>query len=126
MFKAVTKVLVLTMMFVAFIGQAMAFNTSMYCGSAEDTVNSQLVTSEQLNASGSTSIDSDNAEDCCDIECCDLNCSCVGNTCSSVTYFNSHADTKKHFAYNDTAYLQQFEQPNSISSSLYRPPIFTL
>lgn len=145
MLKAISKVVVLTIMLVAFISQAMAFNTSMPCESADDEHQNALATSQNLSpsvltnkvlthsvstdsvvkGSDSTVIDADNHGDCCGIECCDLDCGCITNTCTSVVYFTINAATIKAVALGENLYLQQLVQPQSLSTSLYRPPIFT-
>ncbi|TRX54506.1 hypothetical protein [Thalassomonas sp. M1454] len=138
MLKAISKVLVLTMMLVAFLSQAMAFNTSMPCETAEDEHLNVVTTSQKLNSNTAIdieskytisahndSIDPDNHDDCCGIECCDLDCSCIANTCNSVVYFNISLVTIKTITLDETMFLPELVQPNSVSTSLYRPPIFT-
>ncbi|MDC2889670.1 hypothetical protein [Psychrosphaera algicola] len=124
MYKAVSRILVLAMMLVSFAGQALTYNAAQFCETNEDTHslsdNLTVITSNDLPAS-----DVDNPADCCDVECCDLDCICIANACSSVAYFSTeHISTKTQLS-DEMTYLQQFEQPNSVASLLYRPPIFT-
>jgi hypothetical protein len=123
MFKAVSRVLVIALMLVAFVGQAIAFNTSMPCETSVDSLSPNF--SELVKHYVSKPIDTDNREDCCGIECCDVDCSCIANACSSLAYLNTEADSTKTAALSEVVYIQQFEQPKSISTLLYRPPIFT-
>jgi len=123
MLKAVSRVLVIAVMLVAFIGQAIAFNTSISCETSVDSLSSKF--SELVKHYDSNPVDKDNPEDCCGIECCGVDCTCIANACSSFVYFNTEVDLTKTAALSDVVYMQQFEQPKSISTLLYRPPIFT-
>lgn len=122
MFKASSKVLIIVMMLVAFVGQVTAFNTSMSCETSADSLSAHSSELEQSIDSHST--DSDNQEDCCGIECCDGGCTCITNACSSFAYFNTEIDPTKTTLLSEAVYMQQSEQPKSISTLLYRPPIF--
>ena len=139
MLKAISKVLVLTVMFFASLSQAMAFNTSMPCDSADDKHQSTVISSSNtapnlaratiVNTSESLASDAnkadDNHDDCCGIECCDLDCSCVGNTCNSVVYFSANIVKTQSVMVTETLYLLHLMQPSSVAKSLYRPPIFS-
>ena len=122
MFKAVSRVLVIAVMLVAFVGQAIAFNTSMPCETSVDSVSSNF--SELVKHHDSNSIETDSPEDCCGIECCSADC-CIASACSSFVYFNTDLDSTKTAALSEVVFMQQSEQPKSISTLLYRPPIFT-
>ena len=122
MFKAVSRVLVTAIMLVAFVGQAIAFNTSMSCKTTENTLSHSL--SEPINHFDEGLTHTDTSEDCCGIECCDDNCTCIANACSSAIYFNTVVDSTKSKALSDVIDMPQCEQPKSISTLLYRPPIF--
>jgi hypothetical protein len=123
MFKAVSKVSVIAVMLVAFVGQAIAFDTSMSCENSGDPLSPSF--SELVKRFDSKPIDTDNQDDCCGIECCDVDCTCIANACSSLVYLNTEVDSTKTAALSEVVYMQQFEQPKSISTLLYRPPIFT-
>ncbi len=123
MLKAISRVLVMAVMLVAFIGQAMAFNTSMPCETLAESHDTSF--NELANHYDSNSIDTKSQEDCCGIECCDLACTCIANACSSFVYFNSDLNSTKLVALTEVVYKQQFTQPKSIPALLYRPPIFT-
>lgn len=124
MFKAVSKILFIAVMLVAFIGQAIAFNTSMSCETSTDPLSHNF--SEPVKHNDSNAIDTENSEDCCGIECCGVGCNCIANACSSFVYFNTEVDSTKTPALSEAVYMQQFERPKSISTLLYRPPISTL
>ena len=59
------------------------------------------------------------SEDCCDVECI-----CPANACSSTTVLNSSVDSTDIQILSESVVALQSKQPHSISTSLYRPPIF--
>lgn len=122
MFKAVLKVLVLAVMLVAFVGQAIAFNTAMPCETSVDAHSSNV--SELVKHYDSNSSSSDSEEDCCGIACCDLDCTCIANACASSVYFNIEVNSLKTITLSDIIYIQLPEQPRSIATLLFRPPIY--
>jgi len=123
MFKEVSRVLVIAIMLIAFVGQAIAFNTSMSCETYVDSLSPNV--SELIKHYDLKPMDTDNTEDCCGIECCGVDCTCIANACSSFVYFNTEVDSTKTADLSDVVFMQQFEQPKSIATLLYRPPIFT-
>jgi hypothetical protein len=123
MCKAVSRALVTVVMLVAFVGQAIAFNTSMSCETSVDSLSHNV--SELVKHYDSNLIDTDSPENCCGIECCDVDCNCLANACSSFVYLNTDVDSTKIAALSDVVYMQQSEQPKFIATLLYRPPIFT-
>lgn len=123
MFKAASKVLVIAVMLVAFVGQALAFNTSMPCETSVDTISLDF---EELEKHlDSNQIDTDSLEDCCGIECCDLGCTCIANACSSFVYFNTEVYATKIGTLSEVINNHPAAQPKAIAALLYRPPIFT-
>ncbi|TWX73943.1 hypothetical protein [Colwellia sp. C1TZA3] len=123
MLKAVSRMFVIAMMLVAFVGQAMTFNSSMSC---ETSVNSHSSkTSERVKHYDLSTLNTVSLEDCCGIECCDVNCTCIVNACSSSVYFNTVVNSAKIAVLAEVFYMQQSAQPKSIATLLYRPPIFT-
>jgi hypothetical protein len=123
MFKAVSRMLVTAVMLVAFVGQAITFNTSMSCETLEDSLSPNV--SELVKHYDSNPINTDSSEGCCGIECCGADCNCITNACSSFVYFNTDVDSTKTATLSEAVYMQQSEQPKSIATLLYRPPIFT-
>jgi hypothetical protein len=123
MFKAVSRVLVIAVMLVAFVGQAIAFNTSISCENSVDSTSPNFI--ELIKHFDLNPIDSDSSEDCCGIECCDLGCICIANACSSFPYFKTEIEPTKTDALSEVVFIQLFEQPKSIATLRYRPPIFT-
>lgn len=120
MCKAVLRIFIIAMMLVAFVGQAITFNTSMSC---ETSVNAlSFDTNERVKH---YDLNTTSPEDCCGIECCGVNCTCIVNACSSSVYFNTVVHSAKIIILAEVFYMQQFEQLKSISTLLYRPPIFT-
>lgn len=116
MFKPLSKVLVVVAMLIAFVGQALAY-TAMSCemssGSHESHMNMNMDHGDMNKSSNGQS------EDCCDVECI-----CPANACSSTTVLNSSIDSTDIQIFSESVAALQSKQPHSISTSLYRPPIF--
>lgn len=116
MSKAFSKVLVMTLMLVAFVGQAFAYSSmpcEMSSGSHESHMNMNMDHGDMNKSSNGQS------EDCCDVECI-----CPANACSSTTVLNSSIDSTDIQIFSESVAALQSKQPHSISTSLYRPPIF--
>jgi len=116
MSKAFSKVLVMTLMLVAFVGQAFAYSAmpcEMSSGSHESHMNMNMDHGDMNKSSNGQS------EDCCDVECI-----CPANACSSTTVLNSSVDSTDIQILSESVAAMQSKQPHSISTSLYRPPIF--
>jgi len=125
MFKALSKVLVVVAMLIAFVGQALAY-TAMSCemssGSHESHMNmdhSKMSHHEGMNHGDMNKSSNGQSEDCCDVECI-----CPANACSSTTVLNSSIDSTDIQIFSESVAALQSKQPHSISTSLYRPPIF--
>ncbi|WP_024601760.1 hypothetical protein [Pseudoalteromonas sp. TB41] len=112
MSKAFSKVLVMTLMLVAFVGQAFVY-CEMSSGSHESHMNMNMDHGDMNKSSNGQS------EDCCDVECI-----CPANACSSTTVLNSSIDSTDIQIFSESVAALQSKQPHSISTSLYRPPIF--
>lgn len=123
MFTGVSKILIIATMLIAFVGQAIAFNTSTPCESPSDSHFDSTSKLEENHDVNPNNIDS--AEDCCGIECCNVDCVCFANACSSFVYFSTETFSLSLIALSDQVYKQQSEQTNIITTLLYRPPIFT-
>ena len=116
MSKAFSKVLVMTLMLVAFVGQAFAYSAmscEMSSGSHESHMNMNMDHGDMNKSSNGQS------EDCCDVECI-----CPANACSSTTVLNSSVDSTDIQILSESVAALQSKKPHSISTSLYRPPIF--
>jgi hypothetical protein len=122
MFKAVSRVFVIAIILVSFVGQAMTFNSSMSCETSVDDISSSF--SENDKHLDARTIDINSKDNCCGIECCVVDCTCVANACSSVVYLNTEVNSTKTIALSELVYLQQPEQPRAIVTFIYRPPIF--
>ncbi len=123
MFKVASKVLIIVIMLVAFVGQALAFNTSMPCETSVDAISLDVKKLEKHLDSNLKATDA--PENCCGIACCDLGCTCIANACSSLVYFNTEVYATKVDAITEVINNQESAQPKAISALLYRPPIFT-
>jgi hypothetical protein len=124
MYKVFSKVLVIALMLVAFIGQAVTFNTAMPCETLADSFSLNI--SEPVKYTDSNLINNNSPEDCCGIECCNMDCTCTANACSSFAYFNTDVDATKTATLSDVVYIPQPKQAKYMATLLYRPPIFTL
>lgn len=124
MFKAVLRVLITAVMLVVFVGQAMAYNTSITC---ETSVVSHASSNhnESVNHNDSKSTNTNSSVDCCDIDCCDVYCICIAHAFSYFAYFNIEVYSTKIAILSNTFYIQKSKQPISIPTLPYRPPIFT-
>ncbi|MCP4586550.1 hypothetical protein [Pseudoalteromonas sp.] len=124
MSKAFSKVLVMTLMLVAFVGQAFAYSAmpcEMSSGSHESHMNMNMNMNMNMDMDHGDMNKSSNgqSEDCCDVECI-----CPANACSSTTVLNSSIDSTDIQIFSESVAALQSKQPHSISTSLYRPPIF--
>ena len=125
MFKHFTKAVVMTLMLVAFVGQTFAYSAmscEMSSGSHESHMNmdhSKMSHHEGMNHGNMNENNNSQSEDCCGVECV-----CPANACTSATMLNSSVDSTDIKMLSESLAALQSKQPNSISTSLYRPPIF--
>lgn len=124
MFKPLSKVLVVVAMLTAFVGQALAY-TSMFCEMSADSHQSHMTMEHSSMKShegmehGDMKASASSSKDCCDVDCI-----CPANACSSTTVLNSSIDSTDIQIFSESVAALQSKQPHSISTSLYRPPIF--
>ena len=118
MSKAFSKVLVMTLMLVAFVGQAFAYS-AMSCEMSSGSHESHMNMNMNMNHGDMNKSSNGQSEDCCDVECI-----CPANACSSTTVLNSSIDSTDIQIFSESVAALQSKQPHSISTSLYRPPIF--
>ena len=118
MSKAFSKVLVITLMLVAFVGQAFAYS-AMSCEMSSGSHESHMNMNMNMNHGDMNKSSNGQSEDCCDVECV-----CPANACSSTTVLNSSIDSTDIQIFSESVAALQSKQPHSISTSLYRPPIF--
>lgn len=122
MSKAFSKVLVITLMLFAFVGQAFAYSAmpcEMPSGSHESHMNMNMNMNMNMDHGDMNKSSNGQSEDCCDVECI-----CPANACSSTTVLNSSVDSTDIQILSESVAAMQSKQPHSISTSLYRPPIF--
>ena len=124
MFKAFSKVVVVTLMLIAFVGQALAYSamscemSSDYHESHSDMSHSKMGHHDGMNHGEMNESSNGQTEDCCGIDC-----ACPANACTSTIALSSINSTDTPLL-SDSVNLHQSEQPKTIPSSLYRPPIF--
>ena len=127
MIKSISRVLFTEFMLIAFVGQAIAFNSAMSCETSENAtpVSAHTNVSAQAQHKSSAASDSKSSEDCCGIDCCDLDCNCIANACSSFMYVETEGYAAKNYSLNKAVWLPLANQPKNMTSLLYRPPILT-
>ena len=123
MFKGLSNVLVVLVMLFAFVGQALASHTFISCKDpAEPTL--QIKNNEEIKHNDLHKSNMETSADCCGVDCCDIDCVCLAHSCSSVMYLHLDVSSTHVIVFNESIYLQKSDQPKSISTLLYRPPIF--
>ncbi len=105
-------------MLVAFVGQAFAYS-AMSCEMSSGSHESHMNMNMNMNHGDMNKSSNGQSEDCCDVECI-----CPANACSSTTVLNSSIDSTDIQIFSESVAALQSKQPHSISTSLYRPPIF--
>lgn len=115
-----SNILIVVLMLVSFFGQAMAYSVTVPCDMSADTHSS--IEHATQDKHDSTGVDD---SDCCKTDCCDINCICAANGCSSSVYLNTEMSPRNLTMIYSAIDRWQAKQPTSISSLLYRPPIFT-
>ncbi|WP_159084019.1 hypothetical protein [Saccharobesus litoralis] len=128
------KIAIIILVLFAFIGQTMAYVMATPCEAPDDTHHAEIsefapaALHQQDNHSqqmaDKTSL-STSQDDCCDIECCDVSCPCVGSACSSVVYIPFSFNPTIMMPMSESIDSSYFAQANSVTSSVFRPPIFT-
>ena len=118
MFKPLSKVLVVVAMLIAFVGQAFVYS-AMPCEMSSGSHESHMNMNMNMDHGDMNKSSNGQSEDCCDVECI-----CPANACSSTTVLNSSIDSTDIQIFSESVAALQSKQPHSISTSLYRPPIF--
>ena len=126
MLKPVFKILVVTTMLLAFVGQALAYST-MSCDMADES-HHQMMSHSSMNAAMMNNVDNhhrmmENSNITVMEDCCDIECKCPANACISITLVSSdHRYTKISTTIDKISSLDLMT-PQSQTKSLYRPPI---
>jgi hypothetical protein len=127
----VSKVLVVAVMLIAFVGQALAYS-SMSCEmSHESHMNmshdsmdhSSMDHSSMDHASMDHSSVDQNSQNQHE-ECCGSDCVCPDSACMSIIIVGSDPKTAYVARLSESVSFQPMNQTKSIPTSLYRPPIF--
>ena len=124
--NTLSQILVIAITLVTFVGQAMAYSTALPCDTSVET--HAAVDSESVgeNANPEQHEDSEHIDtDCCDSECCDVDCICPSKACSPLVYLNSGNQSIPVALVAVSVFLGLSEQPESITTLRYRPPILT-
>ncbi|MDU0352695.1 hypothetical protein RS130_01095 [Paraglaciecola aquimarina] len=125
MITPISRVLVVGAILIAFVGQVLAYSAmscEMSSSSHESHMNmGQAKTHhhEGMDHGEMNKINNGQTEDCCDVDCV-----CPANACSSTIVLNSSVDLTDIQLLSEPVAELQSKQPYSISTSLYRPPIF--
>ena len=144
MFRPFSNMLVVSAMLIAFVGQAMAY-ASMSCEMLADyhpshqnmehaqmdhaqmdhafmdhaSMDQSLMGHSLMDHSQMGENQSMSSE-----ECCGTDCICPVNACTSVTLLPAGVNASAFTALSEAVSLPGVQQPKSVSTSLYRPPIF--
>lgn len=129
MFKPVYNALIVLIMLVAFVGQAFAYST-MACEMAGEAHQEHMTLKndnphahhQNMNHQSMEHMEqghTNNSDDCCGV-----NCMCPANACTSFTFVTEHMSFMTIIITDGAVSSQALEQPTSVSTSLYRPPIF--
>lgn len=143
MFKPASKVLVVVAMLIAFVGQALAYS-AMACEMAGDThqahmthssdvmdisdmnhegMNHESVVHESMGHHDHSQMVMDHANANSGEDCCGINCMCPANACTAFTFITERLDFNHSSIASEAPSLLTVAQPNSLPTSLYRPPI---
>jgi hypothetical protein len=122
MFKAVSKGIIVAVIFVAFIGQTLALSIATPCDTPVDAQHSSV--SERMKHKDPASIDTELSAHCCDVDCCEVDCICIANACSFIVYLPAFLGLTSAFVLTDLVFRPPSEQASFFASLLYRPPIF--
>lgn len=136
MCKPLSKVLIVMTMLIAFLGQTLAYS-AMACemaGDAHQAHNTMVNGEETMSHHSMDHSSSDhgnmnhpmpgqdktsNSDDCCGVDCI-----CPANACTSFTLLSAPTTYVDLALLNEAVNLLPIEQPSSLPTSLYRPPIF--
>ena len=125
MLKPLSKTIVLILVLIAFVGQVFAYSAmscEMLAGSHESHMqmdHSKMNHHEGMNHDEMNTNINGQTEECCVVDCV-----CPANACTSTTALNSSVVLSDIQSLSEAVATLQSKQPNSISTSFYRPPIF--
>lgn len=142
MSNALFNVFVTAIMFIAFLGQGMAFNSSFSVDNSNKSANEQAyISSLPISAISRSAIDNHEHKtltinkgnnqatsdcvdiDCCAIDCCDIDCVCAAGGCSSLMYLNNKLVITALSLVNESSAWLLPKQAKTIIGDPYRPPI---
>ncbi len=124
MSKPFSQVLVVSLMLLAFVGQTLAYSAMSCEMSAHVPAASQHMDMDHANMDHQTMdhskmMQSGNTDDCCQVDCV-----CPANACSSVIVLDANVNTTGILPANSVLVGYLSFPLTSVSSSLFRPPIF--
>ncbi|WP_448569111.1 hypothetical protein [Thalassotalea ganghwensis] len=146
MLKPLSKVIVITFMLIAFVGQTLAY-AAMSCEMAtgthqshqmmgnnmidNDTMAHDMMEHATMGHSMTDDLSADhqrmNHQLMSDLsqsdDCCEVDCHCPANACTSTTLLYAPIDLSNIQSLSDVVITLTTQQPKSVSTSLYRPPI---
>ncbi|MEO2266449.1 hypothetical protein [Pseudoalteromonas pernae] len=131
MSKLFSNALIITVMLVALVGQVFAASSmasAMSCEMAGEQHMSHMSMSSMMDHSSMGHDNmmhsyTQNGDDMAD-DCCEVTCFCPTNACTSVTLVNMNTSAAGIAKVSEEVNSLRIAQPNSISTSLFRPPIF--
>ncbi|WP_462158870.1 hypothetical protein [Pseudoalteromonas sp. GB56] len=127
MSKLFSNALIITVMLVSLVGQAFAAS-AMSCEMASNAHPSHMNMNTMMDHSamghdGMMHDDMTRSDDSAD-DCCEVTCFCPTNACTSVTLVNTDTAATGVVKFSEAVIGNRAAQPNAISTSLFRPPIF--
>ncbi|MEO9946759.1 hypothetical protein [Paraglaciecola sp.] len=124
MFKSFSKVLVVTTMLLAFIGQTLAY-TAMSCDMSNMLdENSMVMDHASMQHGMSMAADMIQMHDNTQVDdCCGIDCECPSNVCSSLSMLNAVTLSDRVPLRENSFLIINISVITSYQKSLYRPPI---
>lgn len=112
------RAIILFCLFASFLGQVQASIVPQSCDESQ-------ISWVTASSGAIGDIAAENQDDCCDIDCCNANCLCSEGVCAISLYLASHTTHSGIKRLSDAVSEQLVSEPNSVITSLYRPPIST-
>ena len=125
MFKSLSQLLFMIILFVAFIGQAMAYSLTVSYDSLSERQTSSQLPSNSTEYDQHALAEGTSEDECCDVECCENECICPANACASVVYLSNNLLLSDLPAVSGSLDFLFTRAKLFVAPPLYRPPIFT-
>ena len=126
MSKSLSKLILVFTVLSALVGQAMAIDTMSFEMAIDNKhYNSNSESNCSTNMSHGMRVDSSSSENASIKDCCNTSeCTCPPGGCTHAPVLIASMMTVQHPVVPDASFGLFFQQPVSVTSSLFRPPIF--